>query len=234
MHELRRYVGLIPARGGSKAIPNKALATLAGKPLLDYTVEAALRAERIGEVLVSTEDEAIAGRARRLGAGLLMRPAHLATDHVSMDPVILHAIARLDGETDPETDRELWIVLLQPTSPLRTGEDIDAAVEHLERTSARGLVSVQEMDGEAYKYMTVDSEGFLRGMVSPGAPFMRRQDCPPVVHPNGAIYIYQGELFRRAAGFYFEGVVPFVMPPDRSLQVDEPQDLARIEKCLAP
>ena len=229
----RRYVAVIPARSGSRGIPNKTLAPLAGLPLLHYSVQAATKASGIVRVFVSTEDEDIAAQARASGAEVVHRPAWLSEDDVAMDGVLLHAIGELRDRIPFGFEEQEWMVLLQPTSPLRTHADIDAAITHLEATGGRGLVSVTEQDPEVYKFMTVGKDGFLHGMVSPHAPFMRRQDCPTVVRPNGAIYIYQVAAFLEAEGFYFEGVVPFVMPPERSVDIDGLEDLALAERLLA-
>jgi N-acylneuraminate cytidylyltransferase len=232
----RRYIALVPARGGSTGIPLKPLALLAGRPLLDYTVEAAREARTIEAVFVTTEDHRIAVRAREVGAEVIQRPRRLAEERVAMAPVLLHALQALEARADDEemgkVEGEVWMVLLQPTSPLRTGADIDRAVRALEEGGAEGLVSVTKVDREAYKLMAVDEDGFLRGMVSPEAPFMRRQDCPVVVRPNGAIYIYRARTFAEKGGFHFDGVLPWMMPDDRSVDIDTPEDLERAREAL--
>lgn len=228
----RTYIAIIPARGGSKGILNKALTPLAGRPLLDHTVLAANASSRIAETFVTTEDEWIVAQARSSGAGIIHRPARLAGDDIDMDSVLLHAIDQL-GQTDAWGIAERWLVLLQPTSPLRTATDIDDAIAHLERSGGGGLVSVVEQDPEIYKSMTVNGDGCLEGMVSADAPFMRRQDCPTVVRPNGAIYIYNADAFAQAGGFYFDGVVPFAMPAERSVDIDHVEDLLAAEALLA-
>ena len=231
--EVREYLAVIPARGGSKGIPNKALTTLAGRPLLDHTVEAATESSHISATFVSTEDDRIAAQARISGAGIIQRPPHLSDDRVAMDLVRLHAIQAIEEMGKWEVNERVWVVLLQPTSPLRTGMDIDAAIQALEERAGLGLVSVTEVDREVYKFMTIGEDGFLRGMVSPEAPFVRRQDCPVVVRPNGAIYIYKASAFLKAGGFHFDGVIPFVMPRERSLDVDTQAELARAEEYLS-
>lgn len=234
----RRYVALVPARGGSTEIPLKPLALLGGRPLLDYTVGAAREARLIDAVFVTTEDDRIAVRAREVGADVIQRPRRLAEDRVAMAPVLLHALEALEAlealahDEKCKVEGEVWMVLLQPTSPLRTGADIDGAVRALEEADAEGLVSVTEVDREAYKLMAVDEEGFLRGMVSPEAPFMRRQDCPVVVRPNGAIYIYRARTFAEKGGFHFERVLPWTMPEERSVDIDTPEDMERAREAL--
>jgi CMP-N-acetylneuraminic acid synthetase len=226
------YVAVIPARAGSKGLPNKTLRALAGRPLLDYTLDAAGGSSRISSTWVTTEDSSIAARACFHGSGVIDRPTHLAEDDVSMDQVLLHAVEALEARAVLRHSDDAWLVLLQPTSPLRTAGDIDAAIAFLEDSGGRGLVSVVEHDREVYKFMTVGSDGFLRGMVSPEAPFTRRQDCPRVVRPNGAIYIYHARAFVEAGGFYFQGVVPFVMPPERSVDIDSAGDLDRAAELM--
>jgi CMP-N,N'-diacetyllegionaminic acid synthase len=230
----REYYAVIPARGGSKGIPRKPLVDLAGRPLLAHSVEAAARASRISATFVSTEDQEIADVAAKCGARVISRPPALSQDHVSMDPVLLHAIEAIRVLGEWEVEERGWVVLLQPTSPLRRAEDIDDAIRALEESGGLGLVSVTEVDREVYKLMAVGEDGFLRGMVSPQAPFMRRQDCPTVVRPNGAIYIYKASAFLEAGGFFFQGVIPFLMDPDRSLDIDSPEELATAEEYLSP
>ena len=150
-----------------------------------------------------------------------------------MDPVLLHAIQAIEELGEWEMHENAWVVLLQPTSPLRTARDIDGAIQALEEGAGSGLVSVTEVDREVYKFMMVGEDGFLRGMVSPQAPFIRRQDCPAVVRPNGAIYIYKASDLLEARGFHFKGVIPFVMPRERSLDIDSPEDLTRAEEYLS-
>lgn len=229
----RRYVAIIPARGGSRGIPRKVLAPLGGRPLLHHTVEAALRARGLDGVYVTTEDVEIAREARRAGAQVISRPPRLAEDYVDMAPVVTHALHRIEETMTGEPVSDLWFVLLQPTSPLRSADDIDGALAALERRGARGVVSVVEVDREVYKYMVLDGLGRLQGMVSPHAPFMRRQDCPRVVRPNGAVYAYRAADFLEHGGFHFQDVVPYLMPEERSVDIDEPADLERAAALLA-
>ncbi len=202
---------------------------------MDHTIRAARAASRIHSTFVSTESREIAQQALRTRARVIRRPQSLSLDSVSMDPVLLHAAEELlasGGGEGREAGEDLWVVLLQPTSPLRNASDIDGAITHLEEVGAQGLVSVVEVDREVYKYMTVGDDGFLKGMVSPRAPFMRRQDCPTVVRPNGAIYVYRVSTLLQRGGFYFQGVAPYLMPQERSLDIDVPADLLRAEELM--
>src|ERR687888_2652879 len=133
---LVQVLALIPARGGSKGIPRKNLATLAGRPLLAWTIDAALGSRAVTRTVVSTEDDEIAEAARSLGAEVLTRPPELADDDTPMQPVIAHALGELGA---PDV-----LVLLQPTSPLRRAEHVDEAVELLVATGADSLLSVVE------------------------------------------------------------------------------------------
>jgi len=190
-------LGVIPARGGSKAIPTKNLAPLCGRPLLAYTGDAVNESKKLTRTIVSTDDERIAECARSLGLEVpFIRPSTLAGDDAPMLPVLQHAI-RVMREHGFESD---IVVLLQPTSPLRRGQHIDAAIDRLQRVRGDSVVSVVEVPHQfnPVSVMRVD-EGLLKPFLEASAP-TRRQDKPRLYARNGpAVLAVQACCRRRFA-----------------------------------
>ena len=136
------FIGLIPARGGSKSIPRKNLVNLCGKPFLAYTCQAALECSSLSSVILSTDDEEIADVGKNLGVTVpFLRPAHLSSDTSSTVSVLQHALSYLEGQNITATA----LVLLQPTSPLRTSQHIQEAIDLFLKTGAESVVSLVEV-----------------------------------------------------------------------------------------
>jgi N-acylneuraminate cytidylyltransferase/CMP-N,N'-diacetyllegionaminic acid synthase len=211
-----KILALIPARGGSKGIPRKNIKPLAGKPLIGWTIEAALQSGSIASVVVSTEDEEIAEVARRHGAQVpFLRPAELAQDNTpSIDPV-LHAIDQFKQHD--------FLLLLQPTSPLRTVEDIDACIRLAADNGAQSVVSVSEPGTHPYWMYRLGPDQRLTPLLEV-EPVSRRQDLPPVYAPNGAIYLVHIESLRRHRRFVTTESMAYIMPPERSVDLDNMLD----------
>jgi CMP-N,N'-diacetyllegionaminic acid synthase len=216
-------VGLITARGGSRGIPRKNVTDVAGKPLIAWTIEAALASRHLSEVIVSTDDEEIAATARTYGACVpFMRPAELARDDSPHFAVVEHAIDWL------KTHRRVpvqFLLLLQPTSPLRTAQDIDAAVELGSLKQAPAVVSVMHTDHHPYTTYRLQADGTLDVFVPTTIDYLRRQALPPAYVLNGAIYLNDCEVLLRARTFVPQGTRAYVMPAERSLDIDSPWDL---------
>jgi CMP-N,N'-diacetyllegionaminic acid synthase len=230
MTEGRPVIGLIPARGGSKSIPRKNLISIDGRPLLAFTAEAALGARRLDRVLLSTDDPEIAavGRALRLETPFV-RPAELSGDAAAMLAVMRHALDWL-SENGPEP---IAIVLLQPTSPLRTARHIDDAVELLLTSGAETVVSVVEVPHQysPASVMAMHADGRLTPFL-PGPPILRRQDKPRVFARNGpAILAVQSVVLRRGT-LYGEATIGYRMSAADSIDIDEPDDLWLVEQYL--
>jgi CMP-N-acetylneuraminic acid synthetase len=219
MYEGKRILAFIPARGGSKGIPHKNITPLAGKPLIQYTIDAAKQSRYIDYVLVSTDDEEIATVARRCGAEVpFLRPPELAADTAKTIDAVLHAIETLReaGETFDS------LVLLQPTSPLRTAEDIDKAVETFYESNRQPVVSVSEVSDHPILIRTIE-DGRLKPLLQTGST-VRRQDMPPFYRVNGSIYINPIEEISQTTSFN-DNPVPFIMQKSHSVDIDEPLDL---------
>jgi CMP-N,N'-diacetyllegionaminic acid synthase len=216
-------IGLIPARGGSKGIPRKNLASLGGKPLIAWTIAAALGSERVERAVVSTDDSEIADVSRGLGADVLERPAELAGDDTPMSDVVSHAVRELAPETA--------LVLLQPTSPLRTSHHVDEAVERLLASDADGVVSVVEVPHRyaSASLMRLEGDRLVR---LDETPYGSRADKPVLYARNGPA-ILALRAGRIGADLYAGDLRAYVMDAGDSVDVDEPFDLELAEFLLS-
>jgi CMP-N-acetylneuraminic acid synthetase len=213
-------LAIIPARGGSKGVPNKNLAQVAGRPLIEWTIDAARRATSLGRVVVTTDAPSIADAARKSGAEVpFLRPSELAQDDSPGMAAILHAVAWLAEHERYHPD---YVMCLQPTSPLRTARDIDAAVGLLAQHEADSVVSVTPVDQHPYWMKQMDADGRLRDFMVPDRPAIRRQDLPLVYALNGAIYLAGRTVLVDTASWYTTNTRGYVMPPERSLDLDTP------------
>jgi CMP-N,N'-diacetyllegionaminic acid synthase len=207
---------LIPARGGSKGIPRKNIKLIAGKPLIVWTIEAALRSSLLSSIVVSTDDYEIAEIARSAGAQVpFMRPSELAQDQTpGIDPV-LHALDQL-----PQFDS---VLLLQPTSPLRSTVDIDGCLNMVSEKKYMSVVSVTVADTHPYwMYSLKPDSTMVRFVDSP--PIARRQDLPMAYELNGAMYFAQANWLRLSGNLVAAETVAYEMSKEHSIDVDTPAD----------
>lgn len=216
---------MIPARGGSRGIPRKNLAELGGKPLIAHTIEAALASRWIHRVMVSTEDDEIADVARRWGAEIpFKRPVELATDTAGGNAVSRHWLEWVrDHEPHP------WAVVhLQATSPLRGGDDIDAAIGLLKTCGCDCVATVCPVsEHPAYMYRVVGNRA-ERFLADGGLPD-HRQGTEPLYRLNGAIYATRFEAALKAGYFHVKPFAVSIMPAERSIDIDTPIDLTLAE-----
>ena len=224
-------LGIVTARGGSKGIPRKNIKPLAGKPLLQYTAEAALGASRIASTILTTDDEEIADLGRRLGLEVpFLRPPELAGDRTPTLPVLEHAVAWLE-ERGRRFDA---ICLLQPTCPLRRAGDIDAAIELLEKSGADSVVTVLPTPAEYnphWVYFRGD-DGSLRLSTGEKTPIPRRQDLPPAYHRDGSVYVTRRDVLMESHSLYGESTAGLIMNPAWHVNIDEPEDWVQAEALL--
>ena len=226
-------LGVIPARGGSKSVPRKNIALIHGKPLIAYTIEAAQRSRLLTHFLVSSDDPEIIAVARQYGARVpFIRPAELATDTAPSLPVVQHAVGEMERMHGITYD---YIVLLQPTTPLRLPEDIDATLEKLVATGADSVISV--CDVGAYhpaRMRQIVDDRLVELPIREPKEMARRQDLPPVYIRNGAIYAVKRDVVMLQNTM--SGVVcrPYIMPEERSVNVDSMLDLLLAEILLRP
>lgn len=214
MYKNKKFFALIPARGGSKRVKNKNLLEIAGKPLIGWTIEAAKNSAYIDRVIVSSENSDILESAKLLGAEIpFVRPQEFAQDHsTGMEPV-LHALSEI-------TDYD-YVVLLQPTSPLRTTFDIDHAIEKIIGENAKCLVSVSPVDKKPDWMFTFKDDGRLSSLLLDH----QKNKTQQVYVLNGAIYIASTKWLQNTKGFITEETIGFEMPVSRSLDIDTPEDL---------
>jgi N-acylneuraminate cytidylyltransferase len=222
-----RTLGVIPARGGSKGIPRKNLAALGGRPLLAYTVDAARRSRLLSHLVVSTEDAEIARVARASGVEVIERPADLARDATPTLPVVQHAVA----EVERRLGRFDAVFTLQVTSPFRRASDIDEAIERLRTSGAESVIGVvRVLDNHPARIKRICG-GRLAPFDTPEPEGVRRQDLPPAYLRNGAVYVTRRDVLD-SGSLLGSDQCPFEMPPERSINIDEPLDLALAEAAL--
>lgn len=220
-----KVLGVIPARGGSKGIPKKNIVDLAGKPLINYTIEAAQKASLLTHLVVSTDDTSIADVARAAGAPVpFMRPAELSTDTAMSLPVVLHALEAMERECACVFDA---VMLLQPTAPFRTAEDIDECLRILFDSGADSVVSVVDVDGYHPLRMKRIVAGRLINYIDQGYEDMRpRQQLPKAYIRNGSVYAVQRDVLLDQNTLVGKDARPYVMPSERSVNIDNMLDLA--------
>jgi len=221
----KSILAIIPARGGSKGVPRKNIRMLAGRALLAWTVTEAKKSRYIDRLILSSEDREIISVALALGCEVpFVRPAELAQDDTPGIEPVLHALQALPERYD-------YVVLLQPTSPLRLVEDIDGCIAMCIEKDASACVSVTEPANNPYWMYRLSPEGVLRPLFAQDEIPARRQDLPPVYALNGAVYVARCDWLLKKRTFLSDETTAFIMPPGRSLDVDTEMDLQLCE-CL--
>ena len=209
-------LALIPARGGSKAIPRKNIRLLNGKPLLQWSIDAALSSPSVDYVLVSTDDPEIAEVAKAAGAKVpFLRPPELASDTAPGIAPVLHALHLMPNVSD--------VILLQPTSPLRTINDIESIVALRRHAGAESAVSLTPATMHPAWMYRLSSGALLEPLLSPVSAHCR-QGLPQVYVLNGALYLATREFLVRERKFIAQGTLGYVMSSDRSVDIDTPFD----------
>jgi CMP-N-acetylneuraminic acid synthetase len=226
-----RVLGLIPARGGSKGVPRKNIRQLCGKPLLQYTAEAALKSKCLSKVILSTDDEAIARLGKQCGLEVpFCRPKVLAQDHTPMLSVVQHAIHFCESAGDYFDA----ICLLQPTNPLRKPEVIDACIELLRKgktTAVITILSVPSAYNPHWVYFQNDS-GLLKLSTGEETPVTRRQDLPPAFHREGSVYVTKRDVVMKENSLYGHHLTGYLVDQDQTINIDTQQDWERAEALL--
>ena len=219
-------IAIIPARGGSKGLPHKHVLPLANKPLIAYTIEAALQSKKINRVIVTTDDKQIADISRNYGSEVIIRSHDLSNDSTPTEPVIKHVVNLLDTSNyKPDI-----IVTLQPTSPLRTPQQIDDALSIILSNNVDSVIGLKEVKEHPYKMKKIENNYVI--------PFLqiklrnnRRQDMPVLYKENGAIYITKYDLLMNENKLIGEYVKPFIMSDETSIDIDTLLDFKVVE-CL--
>jgi CMP-N,N'-diacetyllegionaminic acid synthase len=219
-----QILAVIPARGGSKGVPRKNIRALAGKPLIAWTIQVALEvSELFARVLVSTDDEEVAAIAREHGADVpFLRPPELSGDTTPMLPVVQHAVEIAERESDSRFE---WIMLLQPTAPLRTADDIRNAVLASKEGYCDSVISVVRVFAVHPILMKRIDNGWLVPFCIEEHEGTRRQDyTPPAYMRNGAIYLPRREVVMERKSIWGRQIRPYVMPEERSPSIDDEID----------
>ena len=218
-----KILAVIPARGGSKGIPRKNLRQVANQPLIAYAIQSALQSTLLTHFLVSTDSDEIARVAQRFGASVVLRPPELAQDDTPMLPVIEHALEYAEQNAGQRFD---IILLLQPTSPIRRGEDIDAVINLLESDkSVDGVISVCPMDDiHPARMYSLDEDAWMTPFW-PDYEVIQRQRLPMMYYRNGAIYAVRRSVLTEQRTLMPARKKAYVMPREWLANIDDERDL---------
>jgi len=229
MYNGKSILCVIPARGGSKGLPGKNIKDLCGKPLIAYSIQQALASRYIDRVVVSTEDDTIADVAKKYKAEVpFKRPSELATDSCGIIDVLVHA---LDWMRDHQGFDPDVLVLLHATTPLRTTEDIDNCIGLLYSQNADNVFSVAPSYRNPYFNMVELDKDKKVGLVKKGG-FLTRQSAPEVFDMNASIYVWKTNILREKPGLFLENTKIYVMPRERSIDIDDGLDFKIAEIIL--
>jgi len=220
-------IAIIPARGGSKGLPGKNIKLLNGKPLIAYTIEAALKAKEVDRVIVSTDDEEIANVSLLYGAEVpFLRPAYLATDSAMAVDNYIYTVERLTVESGEEINE---FVVLQPTSPLRISDDIDNAIRIFHSKDADSVISYTQEQHPVSWHKYVNSDGSFEDIFDPN--ISNRQTLRASYYPNGAVYVFKFAMIKERK-YYTDKSYAYVMPRERSVDIDYLMDFKYAEFLL--
>jgi len=212
------YLAVIPARRGSKGIPGKNVKPLGGRPLIALSIDQALASTRLDKTVVSTDDPAVIDIAKSYGIESVHRPSSLALDHTPMAAVISHIARKFVSFSH--------LVILQPTSPLRSADDINAVIDQVERTGCPSVVSVTEVKHHPYWIFKKDANEKLSSFCDniDLAKFPTRQSLEKAYALNGAIYCVERAWFMETGNLVNEESMGYEMPRSRSIDIDSPED----------
>ncbi len=225
MIEGNKILAIIPARSGSKGVPGKNLRLVHDKPLVAYSIEEAKKSEYIDKLVISSDDKEIIRVAKEFGAEApFVRPSEIAQDSSPVVETIEHALANL-REYD-------YFLLLQPTSPLRLVSDIDECIQKTISNNAKACISVTKPDDNPYWMFKIDSDSFIQPIIESNFIESRRQDLPTVYIPNGALYFAECDWFLEKKCFVSDETIAFIMPEERSIDIDTENDFKIFEDAL--
>ena len=225
-------VGIIPARSGSRRIPNKNLKMLAGYPLICYTIREALKAKTLNRVIFSTDSQAYANVAKRYGAEVpFLQPKEISGD-VGTTPVLIHCVNYLEKNEGYPVG---VVVTLEPTSPFRLAEDIDNAVNKLCETGADSVVSVCGISEPPHWMFKLDGDRMIPFLNVDVSRFGRitRKDLPKLYLPNGCVYVTRRDVLMHEKRIYGKDCRALIMPAERSIDIDTFEDFRYAEFCLS-
>ncbi|MDC0293199.1 acylneuraminate cytidylyltransferase family protein [Verrucomicrobia bacterium] len=222
---MSEVLGMIPARGGSKGVIKKNIRNVGGKPLIYWTISALKLSKYCTEFAVSTDDPEIAEISKKGGANIVFRPQHLAEDETPMIEAIKHFITSYKNKYK-------YLALLQPTAPMRTADDIDMAIKLFLETKPNSLISVYKVEDAHPARMYSIFGGHLKPIYQE-PPGSLRQQLPDIYHRNGAIYICDINYLLSSNRLWDDRPIPFIMPKDRSYNIDDEQDLKIVDILMS-
>jgi len=226
MYNGKTFLAIIPARGGSKRLPNKNILLLSGKPMLLWTVESAMQSKYLDEIILSTDSDDIIKVVENYKIKTIKRPIELASDTAKTVDVVKHIIENIDKKYD-------FIVLLQPTSPLRTSNHIDEAIEQLIKLNADAIISVTEVDHSPLWCNILPESLSMENFISEDIKHKRSQDFPKFYRLNGAIYICKTKkLIEENTFFLKKNIYAYIMDKKSSIDIDEELDFKLAEIIL--
>jgi CMP-N,N'-diacetyllegionaminic acid synthase len=222
----RKILAIIPARGGSKRLPEKNILPLVGKPLIVWTIEAAKKSKYIDCILVSSDDENILNISKEYGVETQKRPEELASDNATSFEAVKHVIESIQEKYE-------ITILLQPTSPLRNEIHIDEGIDRFEAKCAEAVISVSEMDHSPLWANTLSEDGNMSNFIKPEFTNMRSQDLPVYYRINGAIYICDTKKLLTQEKFILDdNIFAYQMPQESSVDIDTGVDFLFAETLL--
>lgn len=224
-----KVLGIIPARGGSKGVKDKNIRCIAGQPLIHYAIEACKLSKKLSKFIVSTDSTIIKELVEKTGTQVIVRPPELSTDSSSVVDAALHALASIEGQGNLFDA----IMLIQPTSPIRTGEDLDSAISLLESSpEIEGVISLTRVeDSHPARMYKLEENGVITSL-SLQYENSRRQDLPPIYHRNGAIYLVRRNQLFENRTFMPQKKAGLVMNSDYMINIDTEQDVLIAEVIL--
>lgn len=227
----KKILGIIPARGGSKGVPRKNVRVVGGKPLIAWTIDEAKKSKYLDRIILSSDDDEIIDVARQYKCDVpFKRPSELASDDSPAIATVVHAISNMKESFD-------YLVLLQPTSPMRTVEDIDGCIEKCLNMKSLSCVSVSVVDKSPYWMFSVDDASRMTPILESATLYQRRQDLPLAYTLNGAVYVAECHWLEAKGEFVDDKTLAYEMPKNRSVDIDTKSDLKYLEfllKCRKP
>jgi len=225
MYQGKTFLAIIPARGGSKRLPGKNVRPLAGKPMIVWSIQAALKCKYIDTLLVTSDDQEILDIAHDYGAECLQRPSHLSTDEAGTTDVVIHAVASLSREYD-------YVVLMQPTSPLRTATHVKEAIEELMKKPSDSIISVTKTEHSPLWSNVLPADGSMKEFLPEDIVGKRSQDLDTYYRLNGALYIIETKRFLATKSLFSEKSYAYVMTEEMSVDIDTVYDFIYAEAII--
>tara|TARA_B110000259_G_C14033035_1_gene407670 strand:+ start:5397 stop:6104 length:708 start_codon:yes stop_codon:yes gene_type:complete len=224
-----KFIAIVPARKGSKGLANKNIFMVNGRPLIDYTIQAAKNSSYIDEIYITSDDSFVLDYAKKNSINFIERPKIYSTDEASANDVLQHFLSEMPKDL---VSQDPYIIYLQPTSPLRNSSHIDKALDILIASDSQQLISVSKMEKSPFKAFKVNKNNLLETIIDINMTNKRRQDLPDAFLPNGAIYIFKASFFIKHQEFPSNNSIPFLMDNKSSLDVDSKDDIQKFIDIL--